>query len=85
MAISQRTLSAVALGEKGETPAWRSKPSWAVLPTADGAIHPDLHRFSYDRMGATVTVVEGASHVVMRSEPAVVAETMRQAVRACAK
>ena len=85
MAISQRTLSAVALGEKCGTPAWRSKPSWAVLPTADGAIHPDLHRFSYDRMGATVTVVEGASHVVMLSEPAVVAETVRQAVRACAK
>jgi pimeloyl-ACP methyl ester carboxylesterase len=83
MAISQRTLSGVALGEKGGTPAWRTKPSWAVLPTADGAIHPDLHRFSYDRMGATVTVAEGASHVVMLSQPELVAETVRQAVRAC--
>jgi pimeloyl-ACP methyl ester carboxylesterase len=85
MAISQRPVAAVALGEKGGVPAWRSKPSWAVLPTADGMIPPDLHRFSYDRMGSTVTVVEGASHVVMLSEPAVVAETVRQAVRACAK
>jgi pimeloyl-ACP methyl ester carboxylesterase len=85
MAISQRTLSAVAVGEKAATPAWRKKPSWAVLPTADAMIHPDLHRFAYDRMGATVTVVDGASHAVMLSQPAAVAETLRQAVRACAE
>ncbi len=48
MAISQRPLSGVAFGEKAPTPAWRTRPSWAVLPTADGAIHPDVHRFSYD-------------------------------------
>jgi pimeloyl-ACP methyl ester carboxylesterase len=62
-------------------PAWRSKPSWAVLPTADGAIHPEVHRFSYDRMGATVTEVEGASHAVMLSRPEIVAEVVRAAVR----
>jgi pimeloyl-ACP methyl ester carboxylesterase len=84
MAISQRPLSGVAFGEKASTPAWRSKPSWAVLPTADGAIHPDVHRFSYDRMGAKITVVEGASHVVMLSQPRVVAEVVRDAVRTCA-
>jgi pimeloyl-ACP methyl ester carboxylesterase len=83
MAISQRPISGVAFGEKAPTPAWRTRPSWAVLPTADGAIHPDVHRFSYDRMGATVTVVEGASHVVMLSRPAVVADVVRQAVRSC--
>jgi hypothetical protein len=55
-----------------------------VLPTADGAIHPDVHCFSYDRMAATVTVVERASHVVMLSRPAVVADVVRQAVRGCA-
>ncbi len=84
MAISQRPLSGVAFGEKAPAPAWRTRPSWAVLPTADGAIHPDVHRFSYDRMGATVTVVEGASHVVMLSRPGVVADVVRQAVRSCA-
>jgi pimeloyl-ACP methyl ester carboxylesterase len=84
MAISQRPISAVAFGEKAPAPAWRTRPSWAVLPTSDGAIHPDVHRFSYDRMGATVTVVEGASHVVMLSRPAVVADVVREAVRKCA-
>lgn len=75
---------AVAFAEKAPAPAWRIRPSWAVLPAADGAIHPDVHRFSYDRMGAAVTVVEGASHAVMLSRPAVVAEVVRQAVRGCA-
>jgi len=83
MAISQRPLSGVAFGEKAPAAAWRTKPSWAVLPTADGAIHPDVHRFSYDRMGANVTVVEGASHVVMLSRPGIVAGIVREAVRGC--
>jgi len=84
MAISQRPLSGVALGEKAPTPAWRTRPSWAVLPAADGAIHPDVHHFAYDRMGATVTVVEGASHAAMLSRPEVVADVVREAVRNCA-
>jgi pimeloyl-ACP methyl ester carboxylesterase len=83
MAISQRPLSGVAFGEPAPTPAWRSKPSWAVLPTADGAIHPDVHRFSYNRIGASVTEVEGASHVVMLSRPGVVADVVRAAVHSC--
>jgi pimeloyl-ACP methyl ester carboxylesterase len=81
MAIAQRTLAAVAFTEPAPTPAWRSKPSWAVLPTADGAIHPEVHRFSYDRIGATVTEVEGASHAVMLSRPEIVAAVVRTAVR----
>jgi hypothetical protein len=84
MAISQRPLSGAAFSEKAPAPAWRRRPSWRILPTTDGAIHPDVHRFSYDRMGATVTVVEGSSQVVMLSDPAVVADVVREAVRSCA-
>jgi pimeloyl-ACP methyl ester carboxylesterase len=85
MAISQRPLSGAAFGEKAPAAAWRTRPSWAILPTADGAINPAVHRFSYDRMGATVTVADGASHVVMLSRPAIVADVVREAVRACAQ
>ncbi|HEY4825543.1 MAG TPA: alpha/beta hydrolase [Solirubrobacteraceae bacterium] len=81
MAIAQRPLAAVAFTEPAPAPAWRSKPSWAVLPTADCAIHPEVHRFSYDRMGATVTEVEGASHAVMLSRSDVVARVVRAGVR----
>lgn len=83
-AISQRPLAGVALTEAAPTPAWRSRPVWAVLPTADKCIDPGVHRFSYDRMGATVTEIEGASHVVMISHPKEVAEVVMTAVRATA-
>jgi pimeloyl-ACP methyl ester carboxylesterase len=82
-AISQRPLAGVALSEPAPTPAWRSRPVWAVLPTADRCIDPGVHRFSYERMHATVTEIEGASHVVMISHPREVAEVVMTAVHAC--
>jgi len=83
-AIAQRPLAGVALTEAAPTPAWRSRPVWAVLPTADKCIDPGVHHFSYERMGATVTEIEGASHVVMISHPKEVAEVVMTAVHACA-
>ena len=83
-AAAQRPLAGVALTEAAAVPAWRSLPVWAVLPTADRCIDPGVHRFSYDRMGATVTEIEGASHVVMISHPKEVAEVVMTAVRKCA-
>jgi pimeloyl-ACP methyl ester carboxylesterase len=82
-AITQRPLAGVALTESAPTPAWRSRQAWAVLPTADRCIDPGVHRFSYDRMGATVTEIEGASHVAMISHPKEVAQVVMTAVRAC--
>jgi pimeloyl-ACP methyl ester carboxylesterase len=83
-AITQRPLAGVALTEAAPTPAWRSRPVWAVLPTADRCIDPGVHRFSYERMRATVTEIEGSSHVAMISHPKEVAEVVMTAVRACA-
>jgi len=82
MAIAQRPLSAMALEEPAVAAAWRTKPSWAVLPTHDCAIHPDLHRFSYERAGARTIEVPGASHVVMISNPGPVAGVITEALSA---
>jgi len=83
-AITQRPLAGVALTEPAPTPAWRSNPVWAVLPTADRCIDPGVHHFSYERMGAKITEIEGASHVVMISHPKEVAEVVMTAARNCA-
>jgi pimeloyl-ACP methyl ester carboxylesterase len=83
-AISQRPLAGVSLTEAAPTPAWRSRPVWAVLPTADRCIDPGVHRFSFERMGAQITEVEGASHVVMISHPKEVAAVVMTAARTCA-
>ena len=55
---------------------------WAVLPTADRCIDPSVHHFSYERMEAQTTEIDGASHVVMISHPKEVAEVVLTAVRA---
>jgi pimeloyl-ACP methyl ester carboxylesterase len=83
-AVSQRPLAGVALTEAAQAPAWRSRPVWGVLGTADRCIDPGVHRFSYERMGATVTEIEGGSHVVMISHPQEVAEVVMTAVHKCA-
>jgi pimeloyl-ACP methyl ester carboxylesterase len=83
-AISQRPLAGVALSEAAPAPAWRTKPVWGILGTADRCIDPGVHRFSYERMGARVTEIEGGSHVVMISHPKDVSEVIMTAARACA-
>src|SRR5262245_17376153 len=83
-AASQRPLAGVALSEAAPTPAWRSRPTWAVLPTADRCIDPGVHHFSYERMGAEITEVAGASHVVMISHPKEVAQVVKTAARSTA-
>jgi pimeloyl-ACP methyl ester carboxylesterase len=84
MAFSQRPVSATAFDDPATAAAWRAKPSWAVFGTADRPVAPQLHRFSYDRAGSTVTEVEGASHFLMRSQPDIVARVIREAVVASA-
>jgi pimeloyl-ACP methyl ester carboxylesterase len=55
-----------------------------VFGSADRCIDPGVHRFSYERMGAQITEVDGASHVVMISHPKEVAAIVMSAVQACA-
>ena len=84
MARAQRPLLASAFEEPAAAAAWRTKPSWGVFGTGDQPITPQLHRFSFDRAGSTVTEVEGASHFVMVSNPEVVAGVIRDAVTSSA-
>ena len=84
LAVSQRPLAASAFEEPASAAAWKSKPSWGIVPTADTTINPDVHRFGFQRAGMTVREVEGASHAVALSRPEVVADVIRAAVRATA-
>ncbi|WP_028065659.1 alpha/beta fold hydrolase [Solirubrobacter soli] len=82
MAHSQRPLSAAAFTEPAGAPAWRSKPAWGIVSSADNTINPDVERFGYERAGMKVTEVDGASHAVFLSHPAAVVEVIREAVAA---
>jgi pimeloyl-ACP methyl ester carboxylesterase len=82
LAIAQRPLAASAFEEVAPVAAWKAKPSYGLIPTADTTINPDVHRFGFERAGMTTVSVEGASHAVALSRPKAVADLIRQAVAA---
>jgi len=80
MALSQVGLSVKAAGAPATTPAWKNKPSFAIVATNDRAINPDLERSMYKRAGSTVTEL-ASSHVAYISHPAEVAAIIERAAR----
>jgi pimeloyl-ACP methyl ester carboxylesterase len=78
MAISQVMPAAQSFSVPITHAAWRTKPSWAVVATADRAINPDLERFMTQRAGSK-TIEVNSSHVAYMSHPAVVAKLIEQA------
>jgi len=81
MAATQRPVAAAAFSDVSGPPAWRKLPSWAVVATGDKAAGADVVRSQAQRAGADIIEVEG-SHVIMISQPQVVADHSLKAARA---
>jgi pimeloyl-ACP methyl ester carboxylesterase len=81
MAATQRPVADAAFSDPATAPAWKDRPSWAVVATGDRAAGADLTRSMAQRAGARITEVAG-SHVVMVSQPEAVTEVIVQAVEA---
>jgi pimeloyl-ACP methyl ester carboxylesterase len=81
MAAIQRPVAELAFSEPSGPPAWEFRPSWSVVATGDKAAGTDLVRSMAERAGATITEAEG-SHVIMVSQPDVVAEVILTAAAA---
>jgi len=63
------------------TPAWKSKPSWALVAGSDRIISPDLERFYAARAHSHTVEVKGASHSVYESRPKEVAALIEEAAK----
>ena len=61
------------------TAAWRTKPSWMLVPGADRTINPDLERWYATRANSHKVEVAGASHRVYISHPQEVAALIEDA------
>jgi pimeloyl-ACP methyl ester carboxylesterase len=83
MAATQRPVSELAFAEPSGPPAWKDRPSWAVVATGDRAAGTDVTRSMAERAGATITEVDG-SHVIMVSQPEAVTNVILEAVAAVA-
>ncbi|MBM4684085.1 alpha/beta fold hydrolase [Rhodococcus hoagii] len=57
-------------------------PTWAVIPDQDRVIPPASERFMAERAGAQITEIPGASHAVLVSQPAQVADVIERAAAA---
>jgi pimeloyl-ACP methyl ester carboxylesterase len=79
IAAVQRPVAELAFAEPSGAPAWKTLPSWAVVATSDRAAGTDVVRAQARRAGAAITEVDG-SHVIMISQPEVVAEVIASAI-----
>ncbi|MEU0804332.1 alpha/beta hydrolase [Streptomyces sp. NPDC005970] len=83
LAVSQRPLAAQAFAEKAPEAAWKTKPSWGLVATADHTINPDVQRFGYERADMATVEVD-SSHLVMLAHPERVIQLIEDAIRATA-
>ena len=80
MADSQVPWGEAALGGTINEPAWKTKPTWYLLTTADKMIPPDAQRMMSRRAGATVIEATG-SHAIYVSQPQAVAALIETAAK----
>jgi pimeloyl-ACP methyl ester carboxylesterase len=78
MAESQVLISADSFTSPIKTPAWKSKPSWYMVATADRSINPDQERMMAKRANAR-TIEVNSSHVAYISHPKETAKLIEQA------
>ena len=78
MAISQVLISADSFTHAVTTPAWKSKPTWYMVATADRSINPDQERMMAKRARAK-TVEVNSSHVAYISHPKETAKLIEEA------
>ncbi len=83
MADSQVPWGVEALGGTISEPAWKNKPSWYLVATADKMIPPPAQRFMSERAGSTVVDAAG-SHAIYVSQPNAVAALIETAAQALA-
>ncbi len=78
---TQAAPAADLFSQKVEGTAWKSKPSWYIVASADRTVQPELQRFAAKRMGATTFEID-SSHVPMLSQPGFVLDVIREAATA---
>lgn len=80
LAVAQRPLSATAFGEPAPAAAWKTKPSWGIVSSADLTINPDVERFGYQRAGMRKVTEINGPHLVMQTHPSQVADVISTAI-----
>ncbi|MEV0136787.1 alpha/beta hydrolase [Dactylosporangium sp. NPDC050688] len=80
LAVRQRPASRAVLTGAVRQPGWRQLPCWYAIATADRVVHPIAQRFMAMRMAAVEIEID-ASHAVVLSQPAAIAQMIMEALR----
>jgi len=78
MAEAQVPISTDSFTHKVTAPAWKTKPTWYMVATADRSINPDEERMMAKRANAK-TVEVNSSHVAYMSHPKETAKLIEEA------
>jgi pimeloyl-ACP methyl ester carboxylesterase len=78
MAVSQVPISTDSFTHKVTSPAWKTRPTWYMVATADRSINPDQERMMAKRANAK-TIEMNASHVAYMSHPKETAKLIEEA------
>jgi pimeloyl-ACP methyl ester carboxylesterase len=79
MAVTQKAPLASTFGDNVTSAAWRAKPSWYQVSTADRMIHPDNERRMARRMNPRKTIELVAGHASLASKPGPVTDFIEEA------
>ncbi|MFE7329853.1 alpha/beta hydrolase [Streptomyces sp. NPDC057565] len=79
MAVTQKAPLASTFGDNVTSAAWRAKPSWYQVSTADRMIHPDNERRMAQRMNPRKTIELVAGHASLASQPGPVTDFIEEA------
>jgi pimeloyl-ACP methyl ester carboxylesterase len=80
MAISQVPIASDSFGAKVTVAAWSKKPSFAVIPSKDRQINPELERFMAGRAKSETLELSG-SHVIFLLRPKEIAALIEKAAQ----
>jgi hypothetical protein len=81
MAVTQKAPLASTFGNAITAPAWKKKPSWYQVSSADRMIDPESEMFMAKRMNARKVITLPASHASLASRPVEVSELIDEASR----
>ncbi|MGW9269030.1 alpha/beta fold hydrolase [Microbacterium sp. NPDC055599] len=81
-AVTQRPLDAAVLDERAAHAAWRSRPTWGIVATADHIVNPDVVRFGLERASALEVIELPGPHLIMHTHPGDVARFIIDAANA---
>jgi pimeloyl-ACP methyl ester carboxylesterase len=79
MAVTQKAPLGSTFGNPIGDPAWKKKPCWYQVSTADRMIHPDNERRMAERMSPRKTVELDASHASLASQPVAIVDLIDEA------